>query len=497
MIRWSWVLMCVCIIVPLSSRIASGSRWDAAHTEGTILPDLSCDGVNGTIVNATVETVEDIYVLNFSNGGYVDIPTPLGEGWCTISIFAQVYIAQEGSGYKGIVSRCNAGDESSVVYGLSHFWHNKNWVARLNTTKKAVVFYAPTLPGWNQIGLVYNGTKIKFFVNGECKIEQSLSGVLVSKPTVPLVLGGYSNKNAPGFFQGRVARVVVCRQVLPDDFFVSQWQDLLQSRLNIAVTFAQAGDLHVTDTESIGVINQAVGKINADANIVFSIFTGDLTQESDSSQMTLARLALGRLFAPYYAVPGNHDAIPGVYESQFGPRNYTFTYGLWKFLMLDDANNPDSNDIFTLSEQQKNWIVDRLSETDANTPIILCTHVPLMHSLTGRYRLTNIDEVLTLFNGYNLKAQISGHWHGNRVEMSDGVLFTTTACLSTTRENYDDSSARGYRLFRCYTNGDIATNFVKVIDYPSLYWLDGDLNQDGSVNFADLAILVSHWLESQ
>ena len=71
------------------------------------------------------------------------------------------------------------------------------------------------------------------------------------------------------------------------------------------------------------------------------------------------------------------------------------------------------------------------------------------------------DEVLALFAGHNLRAVLNGHFHGNQEEVVDGVLFTTTACLSSTRGNHDGTDLKGYRLFHC-AGGEITTEFVAV-----------------------------------
>ena len=96
------------------------------------------------------------------------------------------------------------------------------------------------------------------------------------------------------------------------------------------------------------------------------------------------------------------------------------------------------------------------------TPIVLCTHHPLMPH-TRAYHLAGAEDVIGLFAGHNLKAGLSGHYHGNQEEVVNGVLFTTTACLATTRDNFDGTTVRGYRIFEC-RDGKITTRFVPVRD---------------------------------
>jgi len=172
--------------------------------------------------------------------------------------------------------------------------------------------------------------------------------------------------------------------------------------------------------------------------------------------MALARQALDRLGAPHYVLRGNHDLEPGVYESEFGPIMRSFDYRGWRFILADSNPGDDT----PMCAEQREWIRARLAEPDADTPIVLCCHHPLMPS-TKAYHLAGAEEVLALFAGHNLKAVLNGHFHGNQEEGVDGVLFTTTACLSTTRTNHDGTDLKGYRLFHC-RDGEIRTEFVAV-----------------------------------
>jgi hypothetical protein len=45
----------------------------------------------------------------------------------------------------------------------------------------------------------------------------------------------------------------------------------------------------------------------------------------------------------------------------------------------------------------------------------------------------------------------------------EGVLFTNTSCLATTRGNFDGTTMRGYRVFYCGED-TIDTQFVPVRD---------------------------------
>jgi 3',5'-cyclic AMP phosphodiesterase CpdA len=210
----------------------------------------------------------------------------------------------------------------------------------------------------------------------------------------------------------------------------------------------------------VEIVNDAVDHINANPQLAFSLWLGDLTQDSTHDEMILARLALSRLKKPAYVLRGNHDRSGGWFEKEFGSLRQRFEYGGWVFLLAD--SNP--GDKTPMSQTDRDWLRKQLETIDPKTPIVLCTHHPLMPH-TRAYHLAGADEVVALFAGHNLKACLSGHYHGNQEEIVNGILFTTTACLATTRNNFDGTTARGYRIFEC-RNGDITTRFVPVRDIP-------------------------------
>jgi len=215
--------------------------------------------------------------------------------------------------------------------------------------------------------------------------------------------------------------------------------------------------VHITDTRSVEILNDGVDMINGDPRVAFSLWLGDLTQASEADAMALARMGLSRLRQPYHVLRGNHDLAGGHFEREFGPLNHAFEYGGWKFIMLD--SNPENE---PFSEDRMQWLRDVLAATDPAQPLVLCTHHPLYPN-TRAYLAPGAADVIALFSGHNLRAALSGHYHANQEGIVDGVLYTTTACLSSTRGNHDGTTKHGYRLFHC-TRDSISTEFVTVKD---------------------------------
>ena len=282
-----------------------------------------------------------------------------------------------------------------------------------------------------------------------------VSGRLLTEPETPLVIGAYSNLH--GWYSGGVAFAELHSRALSGEEVARQWEQWQAANpLSTAFSFAQGSDIHVTDTKSVEIVNDAVDMINADMRVAFSLWLGDLVQDSSADAMALARMALERLERPRHALRGNHDQRDDHYQREFGELNYVFEHAGWKFIMLD--SNP--GDRTPIDEERMQWLREVLAETAPEQPLVLCTHHPLYPN-SAKYLMAGAEDVIALFGGHNLKAAISGHYHANQEEVVDGVLYTTTVCLATTRTNHDGTTERGYRLFHC-TEDEITTEFVFV-----------------------------------
>lgn len=229
-------------------------------------------------------------------------------------------------------------------------------------------------------------------------------------------------------------------------------------------TFATINDLHVLDTKSAGIVNQAVNSINADDRVQFTVVLGDIATDGRYEELKLAKVALDRLEMPCFAVPGNHDVdmkakdIFGNYTSVYGPAHWDEGEEGWLFIGLNSCEESKSD--VTLPQTELDWLEQTLKKVNRSRPIALFAHHPFNPG-TKAYRVINADAVLGLFAEHSLKLVAAGHYHGNQVEEHNGVLFTTTACCSTTRDNFDETPEKGYRLFHV-TKDAIQTDFITV-----------------------------------
>lgn len=449
--------LCLCLAagglltIPLR---AADYRWAAETAEGTTWAEAA-GALPTAVLTGRVTMADGRRVVRFEDRRPTLLAGPIGDGWPQLTVSTVVLLEATG-GYQGVVCRDRFGGAAGDVFGLL-LDPAGNWAARLTTATGAASVTAASTAGWHHLAATYDGARLRLFVDGAARGDQPLGGALAAAPDTPLAVGDYSNGG--GRLQGAVSCVHVSDRALSPEDIAADWSDWRQHHPPpSAFTFAAASDIHVTDTRSVEIVNDAVDEINADPRVAFSLWLGDLTQASTADQMVLARLALSRLRRPRYVLRGNHDQSGGFYQREFGPLRQAIEYGGWKFLLAD--SNP--GDATPMSADDLAWLRAELAATDPKTPLVLCTHHPLMPH-TRSYRLAGADEVLALFKGYNLKAALSGHYHGNQSEVVDGVLFTTTACLATTRENFDGTKAKGYRLFHC-RDGQITTEFVTVAE---------------------------------
>lgn len=428
------------------------AAWDVAHLDGDTLVDATGNGHDLAVVGATAEEFMGRAFLRTGTRRYA-IGPPLGDGWPAFSLLAVVFQEQPAQGFAGIACRDAYGGPEGDVFGILTDPRG-NWVGRVMTAAGQTAISTPAQTGWRHLALTYDGAEARLYVDGEQAAEQALTGDLVAEPDTPFAIGCYSNLN--GWYSGGVAAVQLYDRALTSGQVADAWAAWQRENpAATAFTFAQASDVHITDTRSVEILNDAVDMINADPRVAFSLWLGDLTQDSTSDAMALARMGLDRLRRPYYAVRGNHDMRAGYYEREFGELNYTFEYAGWKFIMLD--SNPGGAPI---GQERIEWLQEVLAETDPAQPLVLCTHHPLYPN-TRAYLLPGAADVIALFADHNLKAALAGHYHANQEEVVDGVLYTTTVCLATTRSNHDGTTERGYRLFHC-TEDSITTEFVLV-----------------------------------
>lgn len=229
-------------------------------------------------------------------------------------------------------------------------------------------------------------------------------------------------------------------------------------------TFAAINDPHIKDEPSTAIIERAVKQINADTRIGMTLVLGDMATVGAKAELELARGALDKLARPWNALPGNHDVfmrdedIYANYTAVFGPAHWFLEHHGWAFIGFDSCEGVKSD--VTVAEAELAWLREQAARVTPGQPVALLCHHPLNPN-TASYRILNADTILAIFKDCSLHLAAAGHYHGNQVEEPGDTLFTTTACCSSTRGNFDKTEARGYRLFHIKGN-TVETEFVEV-----------------------------------
>lgn len=232
------------------------------------------------------------------------------------------------------------------------------------------------------------------------------------------------------------------------------------------VRILEINDIHVLDEASTAYPSRVVDAMNAEkADLV--LVCGDVATDGKEGELRLARRVLDRLAAPYHVVAGNHDALhrgdreEDVFKRIFEQKETTYAFeshGI-HFVAIDPGCGSNYRE-----NRVPPPVVERLLALAASIPpdrpLILFSHYPYGTGVS--YRTPNADEVLGLFRGKRLLAVVSGHWHGNTERREGGVLFTTTACASSTRNNHDKTDAKGYRVFTVREGREVSTEFKAV-----------------------------------
>lgn len=194
--------------------------------------------------------------------------------------------------------------------------------------------------------------------------------------------------------------------------------------------FVQVSDTHVTASEEVvRTFVEDIEEINTLApEAAFALGTGDLvnvgknTNEYEGYVRGIASFKI-----PYFNIPGNHDAISeeGLqhYHHYLGPDYYSLNAGNCHFIFLNSMRFD--------AEVQKAWI-----EKDLAAAPKKATRIFAFHYLPTQSQLEYLA-------GLGASAILSGHWHGNRVRESHGVLDINTPPL---RFGGIDRHPRSFRI---------------------------------------------------
>ena len=197
-----------------------------------------------------------------------------------------------------------------------------------------------------------------------------------------------------------------------------------------ALRFVQISDTHVTEKEdAVQTFAEDIAEINTLVPpAAFALASGDLVDVgTKTNQFENYRRSIANFKIPLFNLPGNHDVQSGQglahYHHYLGPNYYSFNAGDCHFVLLDSVR-------FDQPAQQQ-WIARDLAAAPPGATLIFA-----FHFLPTQKQLEYLADL-------GAAAIISGHWHGNRVRESHGVLDINTPPL---RFGGIDRHPRSFRI---------------------------------------------------
>lgn len=227
--------------------------------------------------------------------------------------------------------------------------------------------------------------------------------------------------------------------------------------------FVVANDLHYRDERCAEWLGRVIAHLRALRPApAFCVLDGDLSDTGTAAQLGAVRELFRTLPMPVHPIIGNHDFTESgdraPFEKVFGPRlNFRFRHAGWEFLALDTTQGRDVYRTH-IADPTLAWLDQTLPDLSRRRPVVVFTHFPL-----GRnwLRPRNADALLARLRGHELRAVLSGHWHGITERTKGTASLSTGRCCSWWRTNHDGSLLKGFTLCRV-RDGRLTHEFVAV-----------------------------------
>ncbi|GAB4344141.1 MAG: hypothetical protein Kow0099_23290 [Candidatus Abyssubacteria bacterium] len=182
-------------------------------------------------------------------------------------------------------------------------------------------------------------------------------------------------------------------------------------------------------------------------DIVFDVLAVSDEEKAIEQFDYYVKSLLPMIKAPFYHSLGNHDVFgwerrnarksvfygKKMYRKYFGPTYYSFNFAHCHFVILDGISRTTHRGQPTyygyVAPAQLDWLRKDLATIDPRQPVILVSHIPTINALASyfgvrsefvttpagerasKHQIGNLQEVLQVFDGYNLRLVLGGHYH--------------------------------------------------------------------------------------
>lgn len=225
-----------------------------------------------------------------------------------------------------------------------------------------------------------------------------------------------------------------------------------------SIKFVQITDVHLSASSEYSqkVLKSAVQDINSLTDVSFVVFTGDnINNPSEENLKTFLKI-VKHLKVPYYIAIGDHDVYKSnglskvryydmIHEHNWfmfrHQPNYKFTKNGFVFLIVDGAKEIIPGSVGYYRESTLEWVDKELTKNE-NKDVIIFQHFPVEYpdnseSSVKSHKTYKVEEYKELLNKHdNLLALLSGHFHVNSENMTNGVYHISSPSLIMLPQSY-------------------------------------------------------------
>lgn len=222
----------------------------------------------------------------------------------------------------------------------------------------------------------------------------------------------------------------------------------------------------------------AVTQVNR-LNPPMVFMTGDLTNKNTETEWKTFQRIYGKLKAPLYAMPGNHDTlydrekldkktlgdllVPGKKNWQLADKlagtKTTDRTALYRhFIGREPYYSVEKNGcvflclntgVASVDQEQMKWLRAELERTKNAKHVFVMGHYPVLPAFGGNIQGPEAQEILVLLRKYRVTAYLSGHRHRYDYRMHDGVMHILCDCLCW-------GEYRSYQIYHVFDDRIIA-----------------------------------------
>ena len=173
------------------------------------------------------------------------------------------------------------------------------------------------------------------------------------------------------------------------------------------------------------IFGMMVQDINANKP-AFVLHCGDMTASGQDYEFEDFLKVTENLTYPIFTTPGNHDIKTNkrIYQSYFGPSDYSFEFGSWKFISLDSSEQK-------ITQQQFTWLENQSRNISGNYKFnkILFTHVPSIGYLAdshGYFNSSDSKNFTKILETNEFRGCFAGHIHVYNHSIVNNINYITT-----------------------------------------------------------------------